>query len=170
MIAMEYENEIMDLINDYDMLRVLKHFTVAHVDYAKNITRYTEIPQIRVRAYLERLKEMGLLDYYTNTSIKRTEAKLKKSAEVHKHHTYYQINKKAEAVLKEITPKLYVKVLGKEKLELLCSRKVRKTSPDRCTGLQAMGLIDKCFDLTELGREVFEAALRMQAIRCQDQN
>ncbi len=167
---MEYEKEIMDLINDYDMLRVLRHFTVAHVDYAKNITRYTEIPQMRVREYLKRLKDMGLLDYYTNTSIKRTEAKLKKSAEVHKHHTYYQINKKAEAVLKEITPKLYVRWLKQEELELLCSRKERKSRPDACAALLRMGIIDKCYDLTDLGREIFETARRMQVLKCDDRN
>ncbi|CAC11462.1 conserved hypothetical protein [Thermoplasma acidophilum] len=166
----EYEKEIDELINDYDMLRVLKHFTIAHVDYAKNITRYTEIPQMRVREYLKRLKDLGLLDYYTNTSIKRTEAKLKKSAEVHKHHTYYQINKKAEAVLKEITPKLYVHHLKSADLQMLCSRKERKENPEACSSLLRMGLIDKCYDLTDLGREVFDTARRMQILHCEDRN
>ncbi|KAA8922771.1 DUF2250 domain-containing protein [Thermoplasma sp.] len=166
----EYEKEIEELINDYDLLRVLKHFTVAHVDYAKNITRYTEIPQMRVREYLKRLKDMGLLDYYTNTSIKRTEAKLKKSAEVHKHHTYFQINKKAEAVLKEITPKLYARYLKPEDLAMLCSRKERKGNPGACDKIFRMGLIDKCYDLTDLGREVFDTARKMQILHCDDRN
>ncbi len=92
--AHDYGAEVAELLNDYEILRVLRHFQVARVDYAKNVTRYTEIPQERVRRHIERLREMGLLDIYRNTSIKRTEAKLKKSAEVHKHHTYFMINRK----------------------------------------------------------------------------
>ncbi|MGC8609526.1 MAG: DUF2250 domain-containing protein [Thermoplasmata archaeon] len=163
-------NNVNILIREYDLLRVLKHFLVARVDYAKNITRYTEIPQYRVKEYLTRLKNMGYLNIYTNTSIKRTDAKLKKSPEVHKHHTYYEINREGELVLKEITPKYYAKNIGIENLKMLCSRKNRKANPDKAAELLQMGLIDKCFDITDIGREVFEEARRMQLIRCQDQN
>ncbi len=158
------------MIREYDMLRVLRHFLIARVDYAKNIMRYTEIPQYRIKEYLKRLESMGYLSIYTNTSIKRTDAKLKKSPEVHKHHTYYEINREGEQILKEITPKYYVKNIGLENLEMLCSRKNRKQNPEKVKDLLQMGLIDKCYDLTEIGRDVFNEARRMQMIRCQDQN
>ncbi|GGM75244.1 hypothetical protein GCM10007108_11450 [Thermogymnomonas acidicola] len=167
--AHDYGAEVAELLNDYEILRVLRHFQVARVDYAKNVTRYTEIPQERVRRHIERLREMGLLDIYRNTSIKRTEAKLKKSAEVHKHHTYFMINRKGELALKSITPKAYAMHLSPEELALLCRREDRVVSAGATGHLVSMGLVDRELGLTDLGTQVLDAARRMHLVRCEGQ-
>ena len=74
------------LILNNSLLRVLEHFRLAKVDYARNVTKYTEIQRDTVLSCIQELESYGFLEKYTNTSIKRTSAKLKKSAEVHKHH------------------------------------------------------------------------------------
>ena len=58
----------------------------AKVDYAKNIKIYTSIPQANVQIYIETLYSVGLIEKYMGSSVKRTQAKLKKTNEVHKHH------------------------------------------------------------------------------------
>ena len=78
-MANEYftDEVLLEVLKSPEMLRVLRHMHLAKVDYAKNTSRYTEIPLMRVTDYMKRLHSMKLLDIYENTSIKRTSAKLK---------------------------------------------------------------------------------------------
>ena len=83
---MECEEIKKMLAMNHEMLMVLEHFQLAKLDYAKNIKIYTSIPQANVQIYIERLYSVGLIEKYSGSSVKRTQAKLKKTNEVHKHH------------------------------------------------------------------------------------
>jgi predicted transcriptional regulator len=147
---------LIEVLKSPEMLRVLRHMHFAKVDYAKNTTRYTDIPQMRVTEYLKRLHSMELLDIYGNTSIKRTEAKLKKSAEVHKHHTYYQINRNGDLLLKQATPKNYLKLIGSETIEILERPREVSEHPEMLVILREFGLIDQENKITKLGNEILK--------------
>ena len=142
------------LILDNTLLRVLEHFRLAKVDYAKNIMRYTEIRRPIVQSCLLVLEKNGLIEKYTNTSIKRTEAKLKKSAEVHKHHTYFQLTKAGYSMLKDIEPESYLELLGRECLEKILRKKERESGDERCGRLIRMGILDRNLELTKLGQKI----------------
>ncbi|MHB8562171.1 MAG: DUF2250 domain-containing protein, partial [Thermoplasmataceae archaeon] len=54
MISEEIPDEVLkEVLSSQEMIRVLRHMHLAKVDYAKNVTRYTSIPQIRVTEYLK---------------------------------------------------------------------------------------------------------------------
>lgn len=146
------------LITDNVLLRILEHFHLAKVDYAKNVTRYTEIQRPIVLKGLKELENEGLIEKYTNTSIKKTDAKLKKSPEVHKHHTYFQITRAGTVMLKSIVPSSYIDFMGKECIELLSRKKSRMAGDKRCEKMIRMGLLDRRMELTRLGRDVLESA------------
>ncbi|MHB1811639.1 MAG: DUF2250 domain-containing protein [Thermoplasmataceae archaeon] len=167
MISEEIPDEVLkEVLSSQEMIRVLRHMHLAKVDYAKNVTRYTSIPQIRVTEYLKRLNSLKLLDIYGNTSIKRTAAKLKKSAEVHKHHTYFQINRSGDILLKEATPKNYFRLIGHEAVATLCQNKTISDCPNTESTLKAYGLIDQDNRITDLGNDVLNYGIRTQKIRC----
>ncbi len=155
-----------EVLSSHEMLKVLRHMHTAKVDYAKNTTRYTDIPQIRVTEYLLRLRSLGLLDTYENTSIKRTAAKLKKSAEVHKHHTYFHINRSGDILLKKATPENYLRFVGPEAINVLCSRKKIQESPEAVLLLKSYGLIDREDTITDIGTEVLKYARRTHRVSC----
>ncbi|MCW6168356.1 MAG: DUF2250 domain-containing protein [Thermoplasmatales archaeon] len=156
--------KIRELAEDYRLTAVLRHMSVAKVDYAKNVRKYTEIPLIAVNTYLEILLKYRYLTHYTNTSIKRSSAKLKKSAEVHKHHTYYEITREGEIALKSLTPLVYLKLLDSTNLENLLY--FRKLGSSRDPKLSKMGLLDKENNITNLGRDILEEACRKKLIDC----
>ena len=156
--------KIRELAEDYRLTAVLRHMSVAKVDYAKNVRKYTEIPLIAVNTYLEILLKDGYLTHYTNTSIKRSSAKLKKSAEVHKHHTYYEITREGEIALKSLTPLVYLKLLDSTNLENLLN--FRKSGSSRDPKLSKMGLLNKENNITNLGRDILEEACRKKLIDC----
>ncbi len=143
-----------ELILNHTLLAVLEHFRLAKVDYAKNVTRYTEIQRETVLSCIHELEEHGLLEKYTNTSIKRTAAKLKKSAEVHKHHTYFQITRNGVITLNDIQPRTYLEFLAPDCLSRLASKKARQSGDDRCRKMINMGLLSRNLELTELGKMV----------------
>lgn len=155
-----------EVLSSPEMLKVLRHMHIAKVDYAKNTTRYTDIPQMRVTEHLLRLRSLGLLDTYGNTSIKRTEAKLKKSAEVHKHHTYFQINRNGDIVLKKATPENYLKFVGPDAISILCSKRKIEENPEPVAILRIYGLLDKDDAITVLGTEVLGYARRTHRVSC----
>lgn len=149
------------LILDNRLFRVLEHFRLAKVDYAKNITRYTDINRDIVQGCLRELENYGFIEKFTNTSIKRTEAKLKRSAEVHKHHTYFQLTRSGITVLKSIDARSYLDYLGQECIDILGKRKMEEDQVQLYDKMIGMGLMDKDLKLTPLGREVL-AHLRMR--------
>lgn len=146
------------LILDHRLLRILEHFRLAKVDYVKNVTRYTEIRQELVISYVKELENYGFLERYTNTSIKRTAAKLKRSAEVHKHHTYFRITRSGNSILNEITPDDYARLLGFECISMLMSKVLCEDSNERCAMMVKMGVLDKNLKITPIGERVLLAS------------
>lgn len=146
-----------ELMLNNTLLRVLEHFRLAKVDYAKNITRYTEIQRNVVMDCLKTLENNGLIEKFTNTSIKRTEAKLKRSAEVHKHHTYFQLTKYGTGILKGIDISSYLDLLGEECISMLKRKRERQMSRQKAERMAKMGLLDKHLDLTHLGKEILKS-------------
>ena len=149
-----------ELILNNTLLRVLEHFRIAKVDYAKNVTKYTEIQRETVLSCIHELEQYGLLEKYTNTSIKRTAAKLKKSAEVHKHHTYFQITRKGVLALNNISPARYLDFLAQDCISHLLKTRDIDERDDQISKLIKMGLISRNLDLTELGRNVLKELKR----------
>lgn len=160
------DEALLEVLKSPEMLRVLRHMHLAKVDYAKNTTRYTDIPQMRVTEHLKRLHSLKLLDIYENTSIKRTAAKLKKSAEVHKHHTYYQINRNGDIILKEVTPANYFRLIGQDTIGALCHMEKLTDHPEMAATLKEFYLIDRDNKITELGTEVLNYGKSRQKVRC----
>ncbi|AGO61432.1 DUF2250 domain-containing protein [Ferroplasma acidarmanus] len=150
------------LAMDHQMLMVLEHFQLAKLDYAKNVKIYTSIPQENVEIYIERLYSMELLEKYSGSSVKRTQAKLKKTNEVHKHHTYYELTNKGHYILKDMTEKEYIKYLQVECLKLLVLKRLRKENREKCAKLYDMGLMDKNYEPTSMGLAVVDLARRRQ--------
>jgi predicted transcriptional regulator len=167
-MASEHSSDevLMEVLKTPEMLRVLRHMHLAKVDYAKNTTRYTDIPQMRVTGHLKRLCSLKLLDIYENTSIKRTAAKLKKSAEVHKHHTYYQINRNGDILLKDVTPENYFRLIGPDTIGALCHMDKLSDHPEMVVTLKEFYLIDDHNKITELGTEVLNYGKSKQKVRC----
>ncbi|MGP6207790.1 DUF2250 domain-containing protein [Cuniculiplasma sp. SKW3] len=158
---MKEEEILSELVEDVNNIRILRHMETAKVDYAKNIMRYTEIDKLVVFQYLKKFQEMGLLEIYGNTSIKRTDAKLKKSAEVHKHHTYFKITRLGEIVLKMADCKFYLKMLQGPCLERLQIRRYKNVEPDKDDErIMRMGLIERHGKLTDMGENVMNLAIR----------
>lgn len=145
------------LIFDNTLLRVLEHFRVAKVDYAKNVTRYTEIQRDAVQRCLGELESEGLIEKYTNTSIKKADAKLKKSPEVHKHHTYYQLTRAGVVMLNSIGPSSYSEQIGDDCVSMLSKKKLRLEGDEKCQRMINMGLLDRKLELTRLGKEVLKS-------------
>ncbi len=162
----DFMDAVKILIDDTRLRRVLQHLLVAKVDYAKNTTRYTDIPKGEVQRCFERLFEMGLVDIYSNTSIKRRDAKLKRSAEVHKHHTYYQINRLGVRVVNAITPEALARFIEPDILTLLCGSTPPGVTDEKIEKLVNLGLMDKRRRVTELGKRVWTIAVKDHRIRC----
>jgi predicted transcriptional regulator len=150
------------LVMDHEMLMVLKHFELAKLDYAKNIKIYTSIPQAKVQIYIERLYSMGLIEKYSGSSVKRTEAKLKKTNEVHKHHTYYHIANNGHYILRDMNEREYIKYVDILCLRLILLKRERKDNAEKCQRLYEMGLMDKNYEPTEMGLKVLDLAKRRQ--------
>ncbi len=156
---MNEEDVLKDMLEDINNIKILRHMEIAKVDYAKNIMRYTEIDKLVVAEYLKKLESLGLLEIYGNTSIKRTSAKLKKSAEVHKHHTYYQITRKGEILLKMVDCRAYLKILGENCLERLYIRLNKPVNLEESDErILQMGLIGRHGELTEMGKNTIKFA------------
>jgi len=159
---MEEEEIKKKLVLDNQMLMVLEHFQLAKLDYAKNIKIYTSIPQANVEIYIERLFSMELIEKYSGSSVKRTQAKLKKTNEVHKHHTYYELTNKGHYILKDMTEREYIKYVQVECLKLLLLKRLRKENQEKCKKLYEMGLMDKNYEPTSMGFAVVDLARRRQ--------
>ena len=154
-----------EIISNQDVLRVLKHMQLAKVDYAKNITKYTEIRMDVVNNCLKYLKEIDAVTIYRNTSVKRTAAKLKKSSEVHKHHTYYSITKTGTGLLNEITPKLYLETMDISALNIFFRKKIVPEDYVLREELIKFGIIDKKGKITPTGDEIFKEGLRIGVLK-----
>lgn len=160
------KNEILKkIISDQNLLKVLEHMQIAKVDYAKNIHKYTEIPMDAVKNALKFLLTLDAIEIYRNTSIKRTDAKLKKSNEVHKHHTYYSITREGTLILNEITPKVYLEFIDPQSLRIFINRDSVPSGYAMIDELLRFGIIDKKGKLTSTGKTVFAEGVRIGIIK-----
>ncbi len=89
------------LLNPLHMY-ILLHLRMACTDYAKSIARIVKTPVEDVVLALDRLEELGLVERVHGSALKRTEAKLKLSYEVRKHHTYYRLSRGGEAIVRGV--------------------------------------------------------------------
>ena len=148
------------MIFNNHLLKVLEHFRIAKVDYAKNVTKYTEIQRNIVNSCIQELERFGFLERYTNTSIKRSVAKLKKSPEVHKHHTYFQITRSGIQALNSIIPRKYLDFLGQDCISLLAGKGKPILENEKSSKLIRMGLFNRRYEITGLGRLVLDELRR----------
>ncbi|AEM38998.1 protein of unknown function DUF2250 [Pyrolobus fumarii 1A] len=81
---------------------ILLHLRMTCTDYAKSIARTVKMPIEDVVLTLDRLEELGLIERVHGSALKRTEAKLKLSHEVRKHHTYYKLSRSGEMLVRSV--------------------------------------------------------------------
>lgn len=105
---------------------------------------------------IQELEGYGYLEKYTNTSIKKSAAKLKKSAEVHKHHTYYQITRSGVAALNNLNLAAYLPYLADECVSSLKSGGKQPIIEEKANRLIRMGLLDRHMEVTSLGKQVLK--------------
>lgn len=105
---------------------------------------------------IQELEGYGYLEKYTNTSIKKSAAKLKKSAEVHKHHTYYQITRSGVAALNNLNPAAYLPYLADECVSSLMSGGEQPIIEEKANRLIRMGLLGRHMEVTSLGKQVLK--------------
>jgi predicted transcriptional regulator len=86
--------------NDLKLL-ILRHLKTANVDYAFSIARNIGIETEDAVEELEELEDEGFVVKVFGGGLKRTKAKMKRSPEVRKHHTYYTLTKKGKEYLRE---------------------------------------------------------------------
>ncbi|OWJ55211.1 hypothetical protein Pdsh_04280 [Pyrodictium delaneyi] len=81
---------------------ILFHLRKACSDYAKSIARVLRMPIEDIVLALDHLEQLGLVERVHGSAIKRTEAKLKLSYGVRKHHTYYKLSREGEMILRSM--------------------------------------------------------------------
>ena len=74
-------------------LYVLLHLDRFGADYAGSIARVSGMGVEEAEEALLRLEGLGLVERRLGSAVKNTEAKLKLSSEVRKHHTYYVLTR-----------------------------------------------------------------------------
>ncbi len=103
-------------------LYILFHLREVGMDYAKSISKVTKVPIEEVVLVLEELEQEGLIERTSGSAVKRTDAKLKLSHEVRKHHTYYTLTNKGKERWKRLRRELAKELdeaVGDKTFELL---------------------------------------------------
>ncbi len=90
-------------------IAVLHHLKIANVDYAFSIAKNLGVKTEIVVSELEKLERVGYVKKVFGKGLKRTRAKMKRSPEVTKHHTYYSLTKKGKEYLKSREGKTVMK-------------------------------------------------------------
>ncbi|MDP8023918.1 MAG: DUF2250 domain-containing protein [Nitrososphaeria archaeon] len=89
------------MVNDDELeIAVLHHLKIANVDYAFSIARNLGVDTETIISELEKLEKQGYVKKVFGKGLKRTRAKMKRSPEVTKHHTYYTLTKEGKEYLK----------------------------------------------------------------------
>lgn len=101
----ELRNKLKEVLKDKRYLQVLQHLKKANVDYGKSIMLNTKIPIAEIIEILDKLEALGLIERVHGATLKNTEAKFKLSSEVHKHHTYYQLTREGDHLLRYLNEK-----------------------------------------------------------------
>ncbi len=103
-------------------LYILLHLKKANVEYAKMISKMTEINLAEIQESLDYLLSIGLIERDKGSAIKRTRARFKRAAEVHKHHTYYKLSKRGVLLVRKIDREFlrryFTELLGEQGYEL----------------------------------------------------
>ena len=81
---------------------ILLHLKRAHVEYAKMIMKVTELNLESIEDAIKSLQEKGLVERDSGSAIKRSRARFKKAAEVHKHHSYYRLSRQGSLFVRKI--------------------------------------------------------------------
>ncbi len=85
-----------------EALYILIHLRMAKTDYAKSIARKLKVNIAEVSKLLKNLEEAGLIERSSGSAIKKTEAKLKLTLEVRKHHLYFKLSRDGELLIREL--------------------------------------------------------------------
>ncbi len=150
----------MNILRRKIYIDILLHLKRAGLDYGKSIARATGYPLASVLSALEELEAAGLVERAGGRVLKRSEAKMKLSPEVRKHHVYYKLSRRGEVVvrcLKRRGASAYLDAMSEDErraLVELCkgaSRAVPAAFVD-------MGLAEPSGALTPLGLLVAAAA------------
>ncbi len=83
-------------------LYVLLHLSRFGADYAGSVARVSGMSLEEAGRALERLEELGLAERRMGSAVKNTEAKLKLSHEVRKHHTYYVLTREGRRLARSL--------------------------------------------------------------------
>ncbi|GBE53985.1 hypothetical protein BMS3Bbin15_00133 [archaeon BMS3Bbin15] len=75
---------------------------MAKTDYAMSIARKLKVNTAEVSKLLRYLEEAGLIERSSGSAIKKTEAKLKLTLEVRKHHLYFKLSRDGELLIREL--------------------------------------------------------------------
>ena len=86
-------------------LYVLAHLKKAGVDYARMMSKMSELPLSLIEDAVRELMEAGLVERDSGSAVKRSKARFKKAFEVHKHHTYYRLSREGELFVRSINEK-----------------------------------------------------------------
>ncbi len=112
---------------------ILLHIKRANVEYAKMISKMTDLDIDEINKAIEDLMKLGYLERDSGSAIKRSRARFKRAKEVHKHHTYYKLSRKGELFVREIDEK-YLKryfdaLLGTEGSKIIQSLFSKNVKP-----------------------------------------
>ena len=83
-------------------LYVLAHLRKSGVDYAKMMSKMSELPLSTIEDAVRDLMVAGLVERDSGSAVKRSKARFKKAFEVHKHHTYYRLSREGELFVRSI--------------------------------------------------------------------
>lgn len=115
-------------------LRVLMHLRRARADFGRSVAAALHMPLEAAVSTLESLESMGLVERVPGSSVKRSDAKMKLADEVHKHHTYYRLSWKGDALLRSLDERAlaegYARALEGDDLALALLRVARRIGVD----------------------------------------
>jgi predicted transcriptional regulator len=117
---------------------ILLHIKRANVEYAKMISKMTDLDIDEINKAIEDLMELDYLERDSGSAIKRSKARFKRAKEVHKHHTYYKLSREGELFVREIDEKYLKRYLnallgtgGSEIIQSLFSKNVKSLNLDK---------------------------------------
>ncbi|MEM1629190.1 MAG: DUF2250 domain-containing protein [Saccharolobus sp.] len=129
------KDKLKAVLSDSRYLVILRHLKKANVDYGKSIMLNTKIKLTDIIELLDNLEKLGLIERVHGATLKNTEAKFKLSSEVHKHHTYYQLTREGDHLLRYLNDdktliNAYIDIIKDDKLTLEILELAEKLNAD----------------------------------------
>ncbi|MDP7974851.1 MAG: ribonuclease Z [Thermoprotei archaeon] len=152
-------------VTENDSLIIMIHLERAGIDYAYSVARHNGMSLEQVEATLEDLVRKGLVERAGSSSIKRSDARFKRSDEVHKHHTYFSLTRAGKLALREVklSARKHAARLSGTKLGSLMRKGaetlMKEASSDELKWLEEHGMIQEVSGrliVTAYGRLVLE--------------